>query len=310
MKRRLLFLIDLFKTTGERWSDIEGSRRGAAFSYYATFSIFPLMLLALTMVGFVVGDDAQARERLLSAVAGPGSPVRDMLEKTLDAMQESRSGRGLSAVIGIATLLLGASGAFVELDATLNRIWSVPARKSIGIMGTVQDLARERLSGLAIVAGVGVTLLASLVMSSVLGAIAAKARAQLDAPLTLALLRTTELALSIALLSATFTAAFHFIPRTRPPWRDVAPGAILTTVMLTLLKAVFASYLSRLTSYSAYGIAGGVLALLTWIYLSSQIIFFGAQFTRVHSEKLGSLAADSERELRGPSSTPSPAAEE
>ena len=115
MKKRLFFLIDLFKTTGERWSDVEGPRRGAAFSYYATVSIFPLLLLSVTVIGFVIGDDAPARDRLLSAIAAPGTAVHDVLEKTLTAMQGSGgSARGLSAIVGIATLLFSASGAFVD----------------------------------------------------------------------------------------------------------------------------------------------------------------------------------------------------
>ncbi len=307
MKERFLFLVELFKKTGERWSEVEGARRGAAFSYYATFSIFPLLLLAVTIVGFVIGDDAPARERLLSAIGAPGTPVHDVLEKTLAAMQGSRSGRGISAIVGLGTLLFGASGAFVELDATLNRIWCVPERKSKTVLGSIRVLAQERLSGFAIVLALGLTLLTSLVMSSLLSAVASKAREQIDTPLTPAIIRTAELTLSIALLAAVFTAAFHLIPRSRPPIRDVVGGAVLTTVGLTILKELFASYLSNLTSYSAYGIAGGVLALATWIYLSSQVIFFGAQLTRVHAETLGSVG-DCTSELNGLNArTPEPA---
>ena len=91
----------------------------------------------------------------------------------------------------------------------------------------------------------------------------------------------------MALLCAVFTAAFHLIPRSRPPVHVVVPGALLTTVMLSALKELFAAYLSHLTSYSAYGVAGGVLALTTWIYVSSMVIFFGAQLTRIHAEKVG-----------------------
>lgn len=284
-KRRLKFVVGLFSATAERFSQVEGPRLGAAFAYYATFSIFPAILLAVTVFGFVLGDDAPARERLLEAVGTPGS--REILEKTLVAMQESRSARGLSAVVALFTLLFSASGATVELDNALNRIWCVPPRKSKGIVGSIKTFLKERLTGFAIVIGLGLALLASLIGSSVLSAIASRARDQLETPLWPALLRTAELTLSISLLALVFTLAFHFIPRNRPRLRDVVGGAVLTTVGLTILKELFASFLSGLTSYSAYGVVGGVLALATWIYLSSQIIFFGAQLTRVHAEKLG-----------------------
>lgn len=283
LRHRLRFVVRLFKETGSRWSDIEGYRLGAAFSYYATFSIFPLLLLVVTVIGFVVGDDAPARDRVLGAIASPDSPMRAAIEKTLAAMQESRGTRGLSAAVAIVSLLFSASGAFVELDNTLNKIWRVEAPKSTGLLGAIRLFARERLSGFALVGGIGVTLFASLTMSSILGALAKRASYSF-AP---ALLQTAEVAGSIVLMSLVFTAAFHFVPRSRPPIRDVVGGAVLTTALLTILKETFASYLSHLTSYSAYGVVGGVLALATWIYLSSQIIFLGATLTRVNCELTG-----------------------
>jgi membrane protein len=283
----LKFLVELFKDTMERFSDNEGSRLVAAFSYYATFSIFPLMLLAVTVMGFVLGDSAPARERMLAAIAAPGSPVRDVLEKTLTAMQGSQSGRGISAVVGLVSLLFAASGAFVELDSALNRIWGIPPRKSEGLVGSIRVYIAERMSGFAIVGALGLTLLVSLVSSSLLEHFADQARARVSIPLWPALVRTAELSLSIVIMTAVFTAAFHFIPRSRPPVRPLIGGALLTTIFLMALKELFAAYLSHLTSYSAYGVVGGVLALVTWIYLSTVIIMLGAQLTRVHAEKLG-----------------------
>lgn len=287
-KRRLRYLVDLFGTTATRFSDVEGPRLGAAFAYYATFSIFPAMLLAVTVFGFVLGDDAPARERLLEAVGTPAT--REVLERTLSALQESRSSRGLSTFVALFTLLFSASGATVELDNALNRIWCVPPRSGKGVLGSIKTFALDRLSGFTIVFGLGLTLLASLVGSSVLSALVSRARERIETPLWPALARTGELALSIGLLAGVFTAAFHLIPRNRPPVRDVVGGAVLTTVALTALKELFASYFANLTSYSAYGVVGGVLALATWIFLSSQVIFFGAQLTRVHAEKLGTVA--------------------
>lgn len=286
-KARLRFVGELFSSTAARYSQVEGPRLGASFAYYSTFSIFPMLLLAVTVFGFVLGDDAAARERMLAAIATPGS--RPILESTLSVMQDSQSARGLSALVGLFTLLFSASAATVELDTALNRIWCVPPRESEGIVGSIKTFIIGRLTGFAIVAGIGLTLMVSLVGSSLLSAVAARARQELEIPLWPALLRTAELTMSIALLAAMFTAAFHFIPRIRPRIRDVVGGAVLTTVMLTILKELFASYLSNVTSYSAYGVVGGVLALAVWIYLSSQIIFFGAQLTRVHAEKLGTV---------------------
>jgi membrane protein len=286
-KTHLRFLGELFSKSADRFDDLEGFRLGAAFSYYSTFAIFPLLLLTVTLVGFVVGDDAPTRDRILGSLGGADASMRAVLDQTLTTMQQSQGARKTSVIIGLVSLLFSASGAFVELDFSLNKIWKVKPRCGKGIVGKVKVFFSERLSGFACVAAIGFFMIASLVLSSGLTAIADRAHYKM----TPALLQTAEVALSIILLSLVFAAAFHFVPRSRPPFRDVIGGAVLTTVLLTVLKAVFALYLSHLTSYSAYGIVGGVLALATWIYLSSQVIFFGATLTRVHCELTGCPAA-------------------
>jgi membrane protein len=287
VREHLRFLGELFSKSADRFDDLEGFRLGAAFSYYATFAIFPLVLLTVTVLGYVIGDDAPTRDRILAEVGTADASVRSVMTQTLTSMQENHGARGLSAIIGLVSLLFSASGAFVELDFSLNKIWKVQPRCGTGIRGKVSVFLHERLSGFACVFGIGLFMVASLVTSAALSAIAT----HVQYTITPALLRTAEVAVSIVLLSLVFAAAFHFVPRSKPPFRDVIGGAVLTTVLLTVLKAVFALYLSHLTSYSAYGIVGGVLALATWIYLSSQIIFFGATLTRVHCEMTGCPAA-------------------
>ncbi len=284
-RERLRFVGALLSKTADRFDDIEGFRLGAAFSYYATFAIFPLVLLTVTVVGFVIGDDGPARDRIVGALGGADPSMRSVIDQTLTTMQKSDGARKVSAVIGVVSLLFSASGAFVELDSTLNKIWKVTPRTAKGVRGKIALFLDERLYGFVCVAGVGAFMLASLVATSTLSFLAHGANYRL----TPALLRAAEVATSLALLSVGMAAAFHFVPRSHPAFRHVIPGAALTTALLTVLKGVFALYLSRLTSYSAYGVVGGVLALATWIYLSSQIIFFGATLTRVHCEMTSSL---------------------
>lgn len=305
-KNRVKFLVELFGDMSDRFSENDGFRLSASFAYYATFSIFPLLLLAITVVGFVVGDSEVTRNELLDAIAEPGNSVRDVVAKTLDAMQASGNARGLSAVVGVVTLFFGASGAFTEVDEALNRIWCVPRRKSVGIKGFVRVFVQERLASFAIVAGLALTLLVSLVASSVLSFVAEKTNHVIGGSLWPAIMKTAESASSIILLSLVFTLAFHFIPRSRPRMRVVLPGAILTTVLLSALKEVFATYLAHLSNYSAYGVAGGVLGLVTWIYLTGTIIFMGAQLTRIYAEKIGEVPVCRRKPLED-SEEPTPA---
>lgn len=289
LRDHVRFLLELFSDAARHFSENEGFRLVAAFSYYLTFSIFPLLLLAITVVGFILGDSDAARAQLLDAIASEGTPVHEVLDRSLSALQESRGVRGLSATVGLVTLVFSASGAFVEFDASLNRIWCVPRKNANGVVESLRQMLRDRLMGFAIVAAVGLTLLLSLVASSLLAAFVGRARSEIDIALWPGIVRTATLVLTIVVLAVLFTVAFHLVPRTRPPVRAVAGGAVLTSVLLTALRELFASYLSNLTSYSAYGVAGGVLALATYIYMSSVVIFFGAQLTRVHAEKLGAV---------------------
>jgi membrane protein len=290
-KTRLGRLVMLFSRSIDRFDDLEGFRLGAAFSYYATFAIFPLALLTLTLIGYVVGDSDAIRDRLLTSVASSDSSVTDVIGQTLASMRNG-SARKTSAVVGLISLFFSASGAFVELDFALNKIWRVEPRVGKGIIGKVRVFLAERLYGLACVMGIGLFLVLSLVTGSALSLVASHAHTALS----LAFAWAAELGVSLVLLSLALAATFHFVPRSRPPFRNVIGGAVLTTVLLTVLKALFALYLAHLTSYSAYGVAGGVLALATWIYLSSQVIFFGATLTRVHCEMTDCPAAKSKEE--------------
>lgn len=282
LKERLKFIGRLLLASIDRYDDVEGLRLGAAFSYYATFAIFPLLLLMVTVVGHVIGDSEAMRERIVSSVANADRSVTGIVDQALASMGDSRA-RTTSAIVGVLSLAFSASGAFVELDFTLNKIWGVKPRAGRGILGKVKVFLHERLSGFACLVGVGLFMVLSLVTSSVLGVLATHTQTRF----TPALLQIAELGTSIMILSLGLAAAFHFVPRSRPPLADVVGGAVLTTVLLTVLKSVFALYVSHLTSYSAYGVAGGVLALATWIYLSSQIVFFGATLTRVRCEMMG-----------------------
>ncbi|MDB4944914.1 MAG: Inner rane protein YihY, formerly thought to be RNase [Labilithrix sp.] len=284
MKERAKRVVSLLSKSYDRFDEVEGFRLGAAFSYYATFAIFPLILLMVTLVGYVIGDSAVVRDRILSSVASADTAVTGTIEQTLVAMQDA-SAQKTSAIVGLVSLLISTSGAFVELDFALNKIWKVTPRKGVGVVGSIKVFLAERASGLACVLGVGIFLVASLVMGACVGVV------ERHTALPKIVLELGSFVISITLLTAAVTAAFHYVPRSRPAFRDVVPGAFATALLLTALKAIFATYLSKLTSYSAYGVAGGVLALATWIYLSSQIIYFGATATRVHCEERGCACA-------------------
>jgi membrane protein len=275
--------------SANRWIDDACYRMGASLAYYALFSLFPLTLLAVAVFGFLLGDDPATRERILATI-DPGSPgARAMLEETLKSMQEHHSARGIGAVVGFVTLVFGASGVFGELDTSFNKIWRVPVKPMPLMKAIVAEVKDKALSFLLVVFAC-VLLLASLATSTALTALGDSTESVLGhVPLFAWAWKLAELAVGFAFLTLVFAAMFRVLPRTRVAWRDVFPGAIMTAILFTVLKLLLAWYLGHVGSYAAYGAVGGVLALLTWIYVSSLVIFFGAEITRVWAEQLGSL---------------------
>jgi membrane protein len=281
-------LVCLLKDAAGRWSDDRCYRLGASLSYYAFFSIFPLLLLCVTGVGFALGRDANMRSRLVGGALKFGAPeMRPLLEKTLSSMQTHARARGIGAVVGAITLLFGASAVFSELQATFDLIWRVqaPAATSIGRM--LLAAVRDKALSFLLVLGAAIALLLSLVVSAALSAVGSAASDIVRSP---ALWLAADAGVSIALLTALFAALYRMIPQTAVAWRDVLGGALLAATLFTAIKRLFAWYLAHLGSYAAYGAVGGMLGLLTWIYLACLILFFGAEFAHIYAERYGSLA--------------------
>ncbi len=282
-------LASLLREAAVRWSDDQCYRLGASLSYYAVFSIFPLLLLCVTAVGFVMGHDETVRDRLLDYVSKSGAPqMRPLLDQTLASMQTHETARGVGALVGVVTLFFGASGVFSELEGTLNIIWRVKSPETRSIWQAVLAAIKDKALSFLVVIGTALALLLSLLVSAALSAIDSTASEVITSP-TLWLL--VEAGVSIGLLTALFATMYRMIPQTAIAWRDVLGGALLAAGLFTGLKRLLAWYLGHVGSYAAYGAVGGVLGLLAWIYLASLILFFGAEFTRVYAERCGSLVA-------------------
>jgi membrane protein len=282
-------ILEVLRESASRWIDDACYRMSASLAYYALFSLFPLALLAVAGFGFFLGDDPGTRARILASI-DPGSPgARAMLDETLQSMQQHSSARGVGAVIGFVTLLGGASGVFGELDVSFNRIWRVPVKPLPFWRSVVVEIKDQALSFLLVVAS-GLLLLASLAASTAVTVLGESTESLFGrSPVVAWACKLAELALAFGFLTAVFAAMFRVIPQTRVTWRDVLPGAVVTAGLFTILKLLLAWYLGHVGSFAAYGAVGAVLALLTWIYASSLVVFYGAEVTRVWAEQAGSL---------------------
>ena len=268
---------------GVRWVSDGCYRMGASLAFYALFSLFPLLLVAVAVVGFLLGGDPASRGRLVASAASFFSaPSRALLDDTLLSLETHRTARGVGALVGTVTLIFGASGVFSELQASLNTIWRVKVDPSRAFRTTVVRALEDQALSFAAVAVAGVVLLASLFISTVLSV--------LDGIVPSALVwHGLEALVSFGLTTILFAIVFRILPRTTVAWRDVLGGALFTALLFSVLKHLLAWYLGSIGSYAAYGAVGAVLGLLMWIYLVSLLVFFGAELTRVYAEREGSL---------------------
>jgi len=278
----------------ETWNEFdkdEAGRRGAALAYYATFSIFPLLLLLLALFGFVLRywDAAlDAQHEILRAAASYVSPqIADLLGQMLLILKD---GAGSATGIGFLTLLLGASGVFYELDDSLNRIWRVPrpAERS-GLIAFLVQLVKERLMSFVMILALGVLLLVSLVLTGITQAMLTRLS---GFPLISGVAGfLIGLVLTLCLNTILFAALFKYLPKTAIRWREVGFGAFVTAVLWEIAKRLLALYIAHSNYTSLYGTVGALLAIMAWVYFSSQILFLGAEFTEVFSRRYCGRAA-------------------
>jgi membrane protein len=266
--------------------DHECYRLGASLAFYAIYSLFPLLLLTAAAIGFLLGAGDTERARVLASLPGLSPEMLAVIDQTLQSMQQHSSARGWGAAVGAATLLFGASGAFSELESALDVIWKAKTAPSPNVWSTVVETLKAKLLSFGAVFGSAFLLLLSLAVSTLLNVVGRAATGAVASDLW----GMVEAGVSGLCLTLLFAAVFHFVPHVTTRWRDVLGGAFLTAILFVALKTVLAWYLARLGSYAAYGAVGGVLGLLTWIYVASLVLFYGAAFARVYAERYGSLA--------------------
>jgi membrane protein len=272
----------LVKDACQAWLDDYAPSMGAALSYYTLFSLAPLLILVIAIAAVVFGEEA-ARDQIvlqLQALIGPdgAAAVRGLLESA------GRPGRGfIASIVGVTTLLLGATSVFAELQSALDRIWRVPAPATLSGFWV---LLRARLLSLGLIASLGFLLLVSLVVSAAITAAGSWWGTLL--PGRTAFLETMNSIISFGITVMLFALIYRILPRVRIAWRDVWIGAFATGALFTAGKFAIGVYLGTAGVKSGFGAAGSVVVLLVWVYYSAQIFLLGAEFTWVYAHTLGS----------------------
>ncbi len=271
----------LLKTAGSDWLTDNAPRLGAALAYYTVFSIAPLLVIAVSIAGFIFGTEAvtaQLERQLQSFLGAEGAAG---VQAMIAAADQPKVGI-LATVLGLGALLLGATGVFGELKSSLSTIWEVEAKPGRGILGILKD----RFLSFAMVLGVAFLLLVSLVVSAFMAAATQALGNILPGPDFIA--HAVDLVVTLGVVTLLFALIFKYLPDVKIAWRDVWLGAAVTAVLFTLGKYAIGVYLGTAGIGSAYGAAGSLVIVLIWAYYSAQILFFGAELTQVYARLHGS----------------------
>ena len=264
------------------WAD-RALSLGAAIAYYTVFSLAPMLLAVIAIAGLAFGREA-AQGAIVKEIDGlVGEDAAKAIEALVASAQNVGSGV-VGTVVGVGTFLILVTGAFVELQDSLNIIFKAKPQERSGIIAFI----RTRLLSLGLILGIGFLLLVSLTLDAALSAIGTYLQGALPGLRTLLLVLNFVVSLSMAI--ALFALIFKILPDVDLAWRDVGVGALVTGVLFAGGKFLIGLYLGSSNVASGFGAAAWIITILVWIYYSSQIVLFGAEFTRAYAERHGSRA--------------------
>jgi membrane protein len=274
----------LLQETATEWQRDKASRLAAALSYYAIFSLAPLIIVVIAIAGSLFGE-AAARGKIIDQIQGAvGREGAAFLQTLLQNANHGGPGTGIIAsVLGIVALLFGATGLFVELQDALNTVWGVTAKPNLG----VKDFFRKRLLSFAMILSIGFFLLLSLIASAVLSTLSHFAATNLSDGLG-PFWQIINSIVSLGVITLLFATIYKLLPDVKIMWSDVWVGAVITSLLFMIGRSLLGLYLGSTAFNSTYGAAGSLIVLLVWFYYSAQILFFGAEFTQVYASHYGS----------------------
>jgi membrane protein len=271
----------LLKQAGVAWLADNAPRFGAALAFYTLFSLAPVLIVAVSIAGFVFGAKAAQGEIVRQFQGLMGTQGAAAIETIIQSTDRPALGL-FSTTLALLAILVGASGAFNELQDALNAIWKVDSSTKNFWSVTF----RHRFFSLGLVIATGFLLLTSLVVTASLSA--AERFVGYLLPLSVLLLQSVNVVFSFSMIAILFALIFKFIPDTTIRWRDVRMGAAVSSVLFTVGKVLIGFYLGHSALTSAYGAAASLVVFLIWIYYSAQILLFGAELTYVYALEYGS----------------------
>ncbi len=276
-------LLQMLKETFHDFMEDKAMRLSAAISYYSVFSLAPLLVIAISVAGLVLGDEAVTGQlgKQMSVYVGP--KVAEALQSLVQSASKPGSGV-MGTVVGGMTLLIGATGIFSQLRDALNTIWGVKPREG---GSAIKSFIMERILSFGLILVIGFLLLTSLLLTTALTAMSDYLEQII--PMPAFVWGMAAFCISFSVVSLLFACIFKFLPDVKMKWSHVWIGAIITALLFELGKFGLGYYLGNESTSSAYGAAGSIVLLLLWVYYATSILLFGAEFTQVYARSQGDV---------------------
>ncbi len=253
----------------------------ASLAYYTVFSIGPMIIVIIYLAGLFYGREA-VEGTIFGEIKGlVGAQAADQIQEMIKSAALNTGGN-FAFIIGIVTLVIGATGVFAEIQDSVNQIWNLKPKPKKGWLKMLTD----RLLSFSVIVGLGFILLVSLLVSGVIEALMERLQARFP-DVTVVVVYIIDLLLTFAVISALFGVIFKVLPDAVIKWKDVITGAMVTAVLFMLGKFGITIYIGSSDVGSTYGAAGSLVILLLWVYYSSVILYFGAEFTKAWATKYG-----------------------
>ncbi|MBE9189090.1 YihY/virulence factor BrkB family protein [Gloeocapsopsis crepidinum LEGE 06123] len=272
----------LLKETFSEWQFNQVSLLASSLAYYTVFSLVPLMILVIMMVGAIYGE-ATAKQQLVNQIQGiVGTGSAEVIATAIANMRQDATGGPFRLIFNLAFFAFGASGVFAQIQNALDKIWEVkpvPGKH-------ITHFLRKRLLSFAMVLVIAFLLLVSFVANTVLASVVDVLNEL--TPGQGYWWQILSFVVSFSMITVLFAAIYTVLPDAKVRWRDALVGSIFTTVLFMLGQYFFGLFLGQTDFGSAYGVAGSFLIIITWIYYAAHILFLGAEFTKVYAKQHGS----------------------
>jgi membrane protein len=272
---------NLLKKAGSDFMEDQCLKLSAALSYYTIFSLAPMLLVMITALSFFFGRDAIQGELFSQIQELVGSQAAAQLQEIIKNAEMSNKS-GVAAAIGIGTLLVGATGVFAEIQTSINYIWSIEARPEKGWLRYI----KTRLLSFSLILALGFLLIVTLGVNALVDLLSAQLE-QYFSEASVVIFYIINMAIALALITTLFAVIFKVLPDGELRWSECFVGAGFTAVLFAIGKFLISFYIGRSDLGATYGASASIIILLTWVYYSSIILYFGAEFTKVYANSDG-----------------------